>query len=213
MRKPIELQHAGMLTPRARVWATIRKFGKPDGQQRTWSLMELQDATKPLVDFGTLEVYAYLLRRASYIEVALPKRLVGGHGNTSARYRLLKDSFDAPRLNHQAQPSTYGLAQLAMWRAMKALKEFTYRDIQRAATLGQVVVHPESARIYCKLLERSGYFRVLAPGQRGTPPVYRLVRDTGAHPPVVCKRKAVFDANLGQFTWQQSEQEVCDGLE
>jgi hypothetical protein len=46
----------------------------------------------------------------------------------------------------------------------------------------------------------------------GVPARYRLVRDTGAHAPAITRRKVVFDRNLGEFSYQESEQEVCDGL-
>lgn len=207
-RKPIEIERAGLQTPGERVWAAIRKFGK----LRTFTLLELQDTATPLVHWETVDSYAGDLRRAGYIELVAPVARANARFG-QARYRLVKDTFDAPRFARDGGPATQGLATLAMWRAMKALKEFDYHDIQRAANVGDLCrVSPGTAKSYVALLSRAGYYRTVRAAKPGTPARYRLVRDTGAHAPAITRRKAVFDRNTGQFTWQQSEQEVCDGL-
>lgn len=208
-RKPIELERVGLLTPRERIWQGIRKL------RATFTAQQLQEALdRPIADLETIQDYLLSLERAGHLQ-----RLGDQKRNAKARFdqvhfKLVKDSFDAPRVDLKGLKVQQGLKTLAMWRAMKALTEFDYRDIQRSASLGQACqVSAQTAKSYTVLLARAGYFRTLRASAPGLPARYRLVRDTGAHAPAITRRKAVFDRNQGEFTWQQPAQEVCDGLE
>lgn len=207
-RKPIELEMAGMLTPRERMWVGIRKL-------RQCTAMQLQEFVgKPFLNLETIQDYLLALSRTGYLQ-ALNKQ---GHDARikfdQVHFKLVKDSFEAPRVNKAGKAVTQGTATLAMWRAMKALKEFDYKEVQHAASLGKVcVVTAQTAKSYVLLLARAGYFRTVRAAKGNLPARFRLVRDTGAHAPAITRRKSVFDRNTGAFTWQESEQEVCDGLE
>ena len=207
-RKPIHLEMTGMQTPRERMWATIRKL-------RTCTCMQLQEAAgKPWLNLETIQDYLLVLHRAGYLEQLNQQGHDARVKYDEVHFKLVKDQFEAPRLTKSGAKVTQGTATLAMWRAMKALKEFDYRDVQQAASLGKTcVVTAQTAKSYVVLLARAGYFRTLRESKGGTPARFRLVRDTGAHAPAITRRKAVFDRNVGEFTWQQSEQEVCDDLE
>lgn len=197
-----------MLTPRERMWQAIRKL-------RKFTAMQLQEsAGKPWLNLETMQDYLQALSLAGYLK-ALNKQ---GHDARTkfdqVRLELVKDAIEAPRLSKDGKPVTQGVATLAMWRAMKALKEFDYTDIQKAASLGQVcTVTPQTAKSYVAVLARAGYFRTVREAKPGTPARFRLVRDTGAHAPAITRRKVVFDRNVGEFAWQEPEQEVCNGLD
>jgi hypothetical protein len=209
-RKPIELERAGMLTPRERLWAAARKL-------RTFTLIEWQDATQPVVRIDTCETYLRSLVNGGWIE-AIPQAKVKKKGFDQTRYRLVKDSLDAPRVARDGSRVTQGLATLAMWRAMQVLKNFDWHDVQRAASLPArgtdqaIKVTAESAKAYINALARAGYFTTLQAAKPGTAARYRLVRNTGAHAPAVTRRKVVFDRNVGDFQWQEPAQEVVDGI-
>lgn len=207
-RKPIDLERVGMRTPRERIWAAARKL-------RQFTAMQLQDAVpRPILNLETIQDYLLQLSRAGYLERQNEQQQDARNKFGAVLYKLRKDSLDAPRVNKQGQPVTQGTATLAMWRAMKAIKEFDYRDVQRAANLGDLCrVTAQSAKSYVVLLARAGYFRTVREAQPGLPARYRLARDTGAHAPAITRRKCVFDRNTGAFTWQQNEQDVCDGLQ
>jgi hypothetical protein len=204
-RKPIELERAGMRTPRERVWSAIRKL-------RTFTLLQLQDSAYPLVSFYTARSYVGMLVKAGYL-VAMPAEPAARGGTSQAHFELVKDSFDAPRLNRAGEVVTQGTATLAMWRAMIALKEFDWHDVARAASLPGAEVNPQTAKTYVVMLERAGYFRTVRASKPGIAARLRLVKNTGAHAPAITRRKTVFDRNLGEFIWQESAEEVCDGLE
>lgn len=207
-RKPIHLEMAGMQTPRDRMWATIRKLRKCSCQQ-------IQEAAgSPFLNLDTIQEYLVRLVGAGYLEQLNKQGQDERAKYAEVHFRLVKDSFEAPRINKAGAKVTQGTATLAMWRAMKALKEFDYKEVKAAASLGNVcVVSDQTAKSYVVLLARAGYFRTVRAARPGVPARYRLVRDSGAHAPAITRRKAVFDRNMGEFTWQQSEQEVCDDLE
>lgn len=203
-RKPIHLEMAGMRTPRERMWAAIRSL-------RKFTCMQVQEAVgRPFPSIDSIQEYLFALTRNGYLKSLGRSSRFG----EECRFELVKDAIDAPRFNKAGHPATQGLATLAMWRAMKALKEFDYLDVQKAASLGEAcTVTANTAKSYVLALSRAGYFRTVREAKPGVPARFRLVRDTGAHAPAITRRKAVFDRNVGEFTWQQSEQEVCNGLD
>lgn len=205
-RKPIQHELVGMLTPRERTWQAIRRL-------QTFTVLELQDAIKPVVIYETCESYLRWLVKAGYVKSSGVQRRGAKSKFEELHYTLVKDAFEAPRVTRAGGLVTQGIATLAMWRAMKALGEFDHLDIQRAASVGDCQVKAQTAKSYVNALARAGYYRTVRAAKPGTPSRYRLVRDTGAHPPAITRRKSVFDRNTGEFTWEQSAQEVCDGLE
>lgn len=197
-RKPIEQEGAGKLSPRERVWTAVRSL-------RTFTLLELQDATDPLVWWKTVASYADWLRKAGYIEPFAPQGR-RKRGFDAVKYRLLKDSFEAPRVTRSGTAVTQGTATLAMWRTIIVLGEFDWHDVQVAASAPGTSVTPFAAKTYINLLNKAGYFRCVRESKPGTAARFRLIKNTGAHAPAVTRNKAVFDRNTGQFTWQQSSQ-------
>lgn len=203
-RKSIHLERVGMLMPRERIWQAVRKLG-------TFTVSELQDATHPVVNLETCEDYLQSLAKSGHLTLHKAPRAPGAK-YIEATYALAKDAFEAPRVTVAGGAVSQGVVTLAMWRAMKALREFTHADIQVAASVGTCQVTPHTAKSYVNALARAGYFRVVQAAKPNTPARYRLIRDTGAHPPAITRRKAIFDRNVGEFTWQQPEQEACDDL-
>lgn len=203
-RKPIELERSGLQTPRERLWSAARKL-------RTFTLLEWQDAVKPVVRLHTCKTYLESLVRAGILVQAGEVQV--NRGYPQMRYRIAKDSLDAPRVDKAGKVVTQGQGTLAMWRAMQILKVFDFEDVQRAASIPGAVVSRETAKTYVSMLARAGYFHVVDKGGPQKAARYRLVRKTGPHPPAITRRKTVFDRNTGEFAWQESAQEVVDGIE
>ncbi len=204
-RKSIELAHLGLRSPRERIWHAVRQQQGAD-----FTVRDLQKQITPAVHVTTVRSYLSELVAAGYLTTA--KNFAELKRNEGHVYSLLKDSFEAPRVTASGVPVTQGIATLAMWRSMRALGQFDHHDIARSASLGHVQVPPSTAKAYVLALHKAGYFRVVKKGGPGTATRYQLVRYTGALPPAITRRKCIFDRNLGEFTWQQSEQEVCDGI-
>ena len=138
-RKPIELEMAGMRTPRERVWAAIRKL-------RTFTRLELQDTALPLVNWATMSSYVKWLERAGHVQPVTTAPRAPGR-KSEITFRLVKDALEAPRVSKRGERVTQGAATLAMWRAMRTLHQWNWHDIQRAARI--VVQCDEPVYVQC----------------------------------------------------------------
>lgn len=198
-----------MQTPRDRVWRAAMTFRKGASFTKT----SLQEHCTPMVPWTVLDDYLPALELAGYLKRVGGKEPAPGAMGQPIAYTRTKDSYEAPRIDKAGKPVTQGTATLSMWRAMKVLRAFDYREIAQAATLAPVVVAPGSAKSYINALARAGYLQQVKASKPGVPAKYRLVKNTGPHAPAITRRKCVFDRNTGDFAELQSAQEVCDGIE
>lgn len=174
-RKPASTASIG----RQEIWETIRGFGRP------FDLCELVAISK--ADRKTVQDYLRCLIPGGVVEQ-----------NEDGHYTLLEDcGHHAPRLTRQGKPVTQGAGVENMWRAMRLLSQFSYRDIAAHATTDTVKVSEETAKSYCGVLMRCGYLRVVQQANlRGRVAVYRLIRNSGPRPPMIQRIKVVYDPNL-----------------
>jgi hypothetical protein len=85
---------------------------------------------------------------------------------------------------------------------MRALRSFSPTDVMAHSHTPEFEVSLGTAQEYCQMLARSGHLRVMTkalPGRREA--IYRLVRDTGPRPPRERRVRAVWDENLGEYTY------------
>lgn len=210
-RRPIDLELKALKTPRERVWEAVLELdfiGKP------FDKTGVQDKCKPMVRWTVVDDYFDDLEQAGWLQ------RVGGSGSskgvvgTPIQFVLAKKrQGEAPRVSTKGDKVTQGSGTEAMWRAMKVLPTFDYTDIAKAATLGTLVVKPQTAKSYVAHLARAGYLIEVRPSKPGTPAKHRLGNNTGMHAPCITRMKVVFDRNTGKFANLQTAQEVCDGLE
>ncbi len=212
--KAVKVQLLGLQTPRERVWAAARELAGADKAGK-FNALEVQDATKPLVNFGITSEYMRLLAKGGYLAEVKKATPMKQHGNrvSTPVYRLVKDQFEAPKVNVNGGPALKGRGNEAMWTAMKVLPSFDYRDIASAASLDELVIAQTTARKYVNYLALAGYFQTLRAPTRLKPGRYRLERRTGPHAPAITRTKVVFDRNTGTIANLETPQEVCDGLE
>lgn len=212
-RKPVKLQLIGLQTPRERIWTAVRELAQVD-KTGTFGALDVQDATEPLVKFGVAAAYLRHLSKAGYLGEVKPARPMREHGNrvSAPVYRLVKDQGEPPRVG-QTGTVQQGLINEAMWRAMKVLKSFDYRDIVASASIPGFEVAEVTAQKYVNYLARAGYFQTLRAATRMLPGRYRLERKTGPHAPSITRAKVVLDRNTGEVIHLETAQEVCDGLE
>lgn len=212
-RKPVKLQLIGLQTPRERIWTAVRELAQVD-KTGTFTALDVQDATEPLVKFGVACAYLRHLSKAGYLGEVKPAKPMREHGNrvSTPVYKLVKDQGEPPRVG-QTGTVQQGLINEAMWRAMKVLKSFDYRDIVASASIPGFEVAEITAQKYVNYLARAGYFQTLRASTRLLPGRYRLERKTGPHAPAITRAKVVLDRNTGEFIHLETAQEVCDGLE
>jgi hypothetical protein len=108
--------------------------------------------------------------------------------------------YHAPRVRRDGSRVVTGDGCGNMWRTMRAMGEFSPRELASHSTTDTVGVSETHAKVYCSKLLAAGFLRVLRkarPGQQQA--IYRLVRNTGPRPPVVQRVQRVFDPNNGKF--------------
>jgi hypothetical protein len=117
-----------------------------------------------------------------------------------------------PRALCDGQPLRQSQRREQMWRAMRSIKEFTWRDILLYASLEDIIIFPSEARRYVQYLHKAGYLVELTPSQPSHQlsidilARYRLLpsRNTGPRPPMIQRLNQVFDPNLGEVVWSQN---------
>lgn len=202
MRRPARLERAGALTPRDRMWAAIRGFGSAGG---VWfSVAEIMVLSDQRAD--TVLTYMVGLGKAGYIADAMEARTLPLLARRELRrYRLVRDvGVEAPRVTADGKPVTQGIGRDQMWRAMRVLKTFDWRELVLAASTERHPVAKDEAKTYLKFLARAGYLVVTRAARGGAAAArYRFVRarDTGPRAPLVTADKSVMDGNTGELVF------------
>jgi hypothetical protein len=119
-------------------------------------------------------------------------------------YTLVRDiGVDAPRVKDDGSPAEENAGREQMWRAMKILKEFDYRELAAAASTEKHRVSPDEAQTYARFLKLAGYLAVSRPAKFGNvnSAAERLrfirSRNTGPRAPIITREKQVLDGNSG----------------
>lgn len=209
-RKKALLQPTGVLTPRERVWQSVRSFGL----DKTFTPLQVEAGCNPLVRYEVVVQYLRDLHQAGYLQlVEKVQDKTAGNRYPTPVYQTIKTDFEAPRASRGGKQALQGLGRLAMWRAMRSIKRFDFRDVARAASHPELPVSERTAQLYVNALAQAGYLTQLRAPTRQVPGLYMLSRYTGRHAPAITRRKVVVDRNTGEFPWQETTQEVVDGLD
>lgn len=212
-RRPINVELRGLKTPRERVWDAILCIADDYPEGVRFDRQTIQDHCEPMVSLSLVDDYTDDLVHAGYLKRVPDTGGKKGVLQTPLQFRLATRQGEAPRVSRNGAKVSQGSGNEAMWRAMKVLPSFDYKDIAKAATLGDLVVSPATAKTYVAHLGRAGYLATMRPARPGTPARHRLDKNTGPHAPAITRMKVVFDRNTGTFANLQTAQEVCDGLE
>ncbi|MFM9902161.1 MAG: hypothetical protein ACKVOT_14210 [Polaromonas sp.] len=212
MRQPINVELRALKTPRERVWEAMLTLSAPP-HRGSFTKTAVQDYCEPMVTWTGVDDYFKDLEKAGYLKRVGGSASAPGVVGTPIEFELTQRPGVAPRVSDRGAKVTQGSGTEAMWRVMKILPTFDYRDVAEAATLGDLVISAQTAKSYVVHLARAGYLATVRPSKPGTPARHRLERNTGMHAPCITRLKVVFDRNTGEFAELQTAQEVCDGLE
>lgn len=202
----VDLKAVRGRNPRQRVWEAIR------ASCDDFTAADIEWRARTSAD--VVADYFKCLKAGGYIEVAyLEPR---SHIATVAHYRLVRDNgVEAPRLTKDGKPVTQGLGNENMWRAMRIIGEFDYRELAAHASTETAPVSAETACTYVLTLAKAGYLRQTVPPVRGRnarPARYRLIpgRYTGPKAPMIQRTKSLYDPNEGRVVWTQpvAEEEI-----
>lgn len=190
MRRRVDtMQKEGITNPRQTVWDAIRVLAGEDLVGH-FTVTDVVDRTK--VHRKTTSDYFACLVAAEYLAQTV---------DTPPRFILRKDGgVHAPRVRRDGTAVTQGAGTLNMWRSMRALTQFTYRDIALHSTTPTVSVSEKTAKDFCGMLLATGFLRVVqkADPVKGRIATYRLIRNDGPKPPQIQRVKQVFDPNTGK---------------
>lgn len=181
---------SGPLSGGAHYWRVIRELAAKHGG--LFTINEVYALTGG-VKRPAAANYVLALLAEEHVAVASVRHWGGRCEKT---YRLLTDAPRAPRL---AMHNPQAIRRQQLWRAMRALKSFTIRELACAGSTEEATVTDAVAQNYLWWLRRAGY--VVLIGRVGTVGHYQLLRrmDTGPHAPVVRHRsESVFDRNTEQ---------------
>lgn len=203
-RKPAPIELAGGKGLRQRIWDRMRKI-QADG---AFSINDLLVGDE-LHSLATAREYLTGLFHAGYLDLSVPRT-----SNRPALYRLVHDiGAEAPRVRKDGTPVTMGLAQEQMWRTLCMLGGDTNaRELAAHASTDAVPVRESAAYDYLHKLHKAGYLRQTAAGKgigrgrggTGVQSRFRLVKNTGPRPPMVCRTHAIYDPNLGRVVWHDA---------
>jgi hypothetical protein len=204
-RKPVDLvASTGYRTPQDAVWEAVRKLKEFTlADVMVWMVKE-----DIKVNQTTARSYIVRLERGRFIQVISSETL---NRNTQRHtYRLINDvGLHAPRLTKDGIPTLQGKCRENMWRSMKIMGDFNYRELAESSSTPEVSVKDLEARDYVRHLFGAGYLQLTTPAKKnpGTPARYRLIRskNTGPHAPMIQRVKRVFDPNLNKVVGEENE--------
>ena len=200
-RRPVDKLAAQNLRGYQAYWRIILDLGR-DGAAITVTDVHARTSA----DRDDVRQYLLALERGGYLELVDQRRRA--HNRPGAKcYRLLKSPQDAPRLRRDGSPVEMGSAREQMWRTIRMLGTFTLRDLVVAASTERTPIKEQDAADYLRYLRLAGYLASRRQALPGGPAVYRLLpgRYTGPRPPMVQRTRRVWDPNLGQVVWSQTE--------
>jgi len=204
-RQPVHIVAAGGLTTgRDLMWQGIRHL-----RQFTYRQLEDWVNRQPhnvRINDESIKTYVRALAKSGHLEECGSE----GEGQYAAkRWKLVNDvGVDAPRVNRKGKSVTQGAARENMWRSIRILGSFDYRDLALAASTESCQVKAGDAKDYLRHLASAGYLATVQKGKAGLPARYRLLpsMNTGPRPPQVQRIKQVFDPNLGRVMHKGGEQ-------
>ncbi|CAA0111503.1 Uncharacterised protein [BD1-7 clade bacterium] len=211
-KKPVHIQGTN-LSGQDAIWAgirTLREFDRKD------LVIWVSNNKYRGVNDDTVKAYLQRLSKGGYIRVIDTKNYRGVA--KAYRYILAQDcGIHAPRLKRDGTPSTLGRGRENLWRAMKLLGDFDWRELAMTASNDDVTVKPTEAKDYIKHLYRAGYLQCTQSSRSGSRAngslaKYRLLpkKNTGPRPPQIQRIKQVYDPNLQQVVWSPNEEECCN---
>lgn len=199
-RKPAHLTPAGAPTSRDLLWVEMRR-------RRRFTMAEIAD--KVGVERETAKDFFHGLAAAGYLVPDGEEPAPGVHPNkygSRTIYVLARDcGVDAPRVRRDGTEFPAS-GRERMWRTMRAMGEFSARDLAAHASAGGAQVAVAEADTYCKYLRRAGYLRVSGSGQEAR---FRFIpsRYTGPRPPMIQRVRRIWDPNLGKVVWEAKPKE------
>ncbi len=195
-RKPVNIIAEQRMVTRQHIWVAIRNN----------PIFEISSIIVALDNQGykttdlTVKDYIYSLYKGGYlIKIEIPIR----GSCKKVTYELVNnEGVEAPAVDRNGNSTKSHTATDNMWRSMKMLQTFNYKDLIASASTQNNPIQPSTAKTYIIRLQQAGYLICIQPSTQKpvpTPAKYRLLasKNTGPQAPQIQRTKQVFDPNLG----------------
>lgn len=199
-RQPVQFEVAGGKGSRQVAWEAIRKHaGK-------FTCLDIARKTK--INEGTLYTYLQSLEKGGFLTGHRPANAPVG---STKKWELTRDNgMEAPRLTRDGKPVVQGLATEAMWRSMRIIGDFNFRELAAFASTPDVPVVEVAAKAYVAALNAAGYLTVTKDaftGKAASLARYRIApgKNTGPRAPMIQRTKSVYDPNTNTVVWKEQE--------
>ncbi|MYM80564.1 hypothetical protein GTP44_01140 [Duganella sp. FT50W] len=206
-RKPINAEQVGGKGSRQRAWEMIRKFG----METPFTTAKLSIKTN--INEATLNTYLRSLELGGFLAGEM---LTNTPVAAKKQWKLVRDNgIEAPRLTRDGKPLLQGMGTEALWRSMRIIGEFNYRELAAHASTSGTEVKDGTAKAYVGALFQAGYLTLTKEAQnarQGSIARYRLAagKYTGPRPPMIQRTKSVYDPNLNEVVWEEQEKNHDD---
>lgn len=204
-RKPVNMEMVGGKGSRQIAWEAIRKHGG------TFTCADISRKAK--VEEKNLYSFIQGLERAGFLVGHLPAEAKIG---TKKTWSLERDNgVEAPRVTREGKLVSQGSGTEAMWRSMRIIGEFNFRDLAAYASTSGTEVAEVTAKSYISALKAAEYLMVTKPASTGKVPSlarYRIApgKNTGPRAPMIQRTKTIYDPNISQVVWKEEEKNHDD---
>lgn len=180
-------------------WQIIREFDK----KGPWSVPMIDGAS--IADNSSVRDYVFRLMRAGIAETAGTRPAKGNVNSPEKLYRLVRKPAKAPMLRRDGTELDTPVQQ-RMWNAIRALKQFTVRELAFAAGGIGGAIKATTVQSYVQNLKRVGYLS--SPSHAS----YRLKpsMNTGPNAPKILRVHVVFDANRNEVIKEPGSTAVAE---
>lgn len=195
-RKPASI---GAYGTQDAIWRAVREL-----ETFTQSTLTQHVNKDMVVNDATVRSYLVRLVAGEYLKVDKVAHHTGVCKKST--YTLVKDTgIETPRLRKDGTLVTQGLGREQMWRTIKILRDFDWKELALAASTAQCQVSEGAAKEYAIILEKAGYLVVSRQGKGSIRTRYRLLpsKYSGPRPPQIQRVKQLFDPNLNRVVWRR----------
>lgn len=197
------IKKAGKLTVREYLWSKIR-------QHQVFSTAQLIDKAPKHYKLDNDKASYYLKgwEKAGYLSSVITQT-----NNVLIRfktYTLMKDTgTEPPRVDPKGQKITTGLGREQLWRTMRMIGQFNYKQLATIAATDEVIIAESEAKTYVSMLFKAGYLHCVQAAHNGGGLAVYILKSaawTGNKPPMVKRQHIVFDQNNHEIVYPKLEE-------
>jgi len=192
-RQPVSIERVNGVNRRDHIWINVRRL-------KTFTVISLREAVPVTISKDSVRDYLTRLCAGGYV--------LRDESVKPFEYTLIKDcGVDSPRLRLDGSVITVGLANENMWRTIKILKGFDWKDVLLVSSTEDMPIKPTTVKSYLEALHRARYITCIRHSNPDGRAVYRFntKMNTGSRAPMIQRDKSLYDPNLGRVVFKRGD--------